>query len=370
MYQQLRAPERLFRIGQWCVAVLFAYFLTQVGASLIADVPSVSRAPAVEDFQDKAALGNLEQQRAPLLQREQSLQESARTQSDQLQKARDQYQHEKESFDNWKEARRSTGQSEQNPEVVLRARNLDQLLKQQKTVEAAVASVEDAHRKNAEQLEALNQQINTLNQAGYDRFLEANRIYSLKAFGFRLALVGPVLALAIWLFRRYRKSDQWPFIWGFGFFALFAFFFELVPYLPSFGDYIRYGVGAVLTFWGGRALIAALKAYLERKQQEQAAPQEARKHEIRYEKALESMAKSHCPGCERKVVQTEGGNVNFCMHCGLKLFRQCGHCGLRHNAFFPFCPSCGTAAKEDTQTDAQPADAPLSPAVSTPPVAG
>jgi hypothetical protein len=95
MYQQLRAPERLFRIGQWCVAVLFAYFLTQVGASLIADVPSVSRAPAVEDFQDKAALGNLEQQRAPLLQREQSLQESARTQSEQLQKAREQYQHEK-----------------------------------------------------------------------------------------------------------------------------------------------------------------------------------------------------------------------------------------------------------------------------------
>ncbi len=34
-----RGPERLIRSGQWLIALLFAYVLIQVGASLIADLP-------------------------------------------------------------------------------------------------------------------------------------------------------------------------------------------------------------------------------------------------------------------------------------------------------------------------------------------
>ena len=53
-------------------------------------------------------------------------------------------------------------------------------------------------------------------------------------FLYRLMLTLPLLVIA-----------GWPFVWGSICFALFAFFVELVPYLPSYGGYIRYVVGII-----------------------------------------------------------------------------------------------------------------------------
>ena len=48
MLSPSRGPERLIRIGQWLIALLFAYFLIQVGSSLIADLPALGKKYGIE----------------------------------------------------------------------------------------------------------------------------------------------------------------------------------------------------------------------------------------------------------------------------------------------------------------------------------
>ena len=132
-------------------------------------------------------------------------------------------------------------------------------------------------------LEPLQRQRSDLQRSGEQACERALSRHLWIAILIRLGFVLPVLALSVHLFRRHRGGEQGPFVWGFLLFALFAFFVELVPYLPSFGACIRYGIGALLTYMGGRALMRWRRAYLQLKQSKQQAPQEERPQQIRYE---------------------------------------------------------------------------------------
>ena len=171
------------------------------------------------------------------------------------------------------------------------------------------------------------------------------RASELRVFLFRLALTLPLLAVAGWLFAQKRQGTWWPFVWGFIFFALFAFFVELVPYLPDYGGYVRYIVGIVVTVLLGRYAIIALNRYLEKQKLREAMPEVQRREELGYDVALERLSKSVCPGCERPV-DLKNNEIDFCPHCGIGLFDHCGNCHTRKSAFSRFCHSCGASKKE------------------------
>lgn len=141
--------------------------------------------------------------------------------------------------------------------------------------------------------------------------------------------------------RKKRKTTHWPFVWGFIFFALFAFFVELVPYLPSYGGYVRYIVGVIITVLVGHYAIRGLQRYLEQQKMAEQMPDAKRREELNYDLALTRLSKKVCPGCERPIDLTNTDN-NFCTHCGICLFDHCAHCHTRKGAFSRFCHACGT----------------------------
>ena len=239
----------------------------------------------------------------------------------------------------------STQRSDQDPEVLRRTRELDALAAASRTAEAAVEKARADQLAIEQRLDGSRRARSGLDDAARGTYDAAVRAMELRVFLIRLAITLPPLLLAAWLFVRKRRSTAWPFVWGFILFAAFTFFVELVPYLPSYGGYVRYAIGIVVTVAVGRYAIVAMQRYLDRQRLAEQQSEDVRRRSVSYEHAIKSVGAGVCPGCERGFKVHEG-QTNFCMHCGMKLFEHCAVCESRKNAFFHFCPSCGVGGDE------------------------
>jgi predicted RNA-binding Zn-ribbon protein involved in translation (DUF1610 family) len=352
MLKSLRVPERLFQVAMWIVSLVFAGFLTGLGGQVVADLPRLEQAPALERFADQAALAQAHA-RIDQAQRQQS---ELRTRRERLQleltAADNAYQSADETFRNWLSARTATTDPAQDPEVVRRTRGLDALKATQREAQARVEAIDRdvlaaAQAERAQQLAA-----DALLETARGPFDHARFVNEMRVFGARLAVTLPLLVIAGWLVARRRRSEYWPLMRGFVLFAVYAFFFELVPYLPSYGGYVRYGVGIVLTAVAGHYGIRLMRRYLARRQEIERQSEAERRRTLAADEAIKKLAAHVCPGCERAVMTTGDAAANFCVSCGLKLYDRCRACETRKNAFFHFCPTCGTTAAEPPTADA------------------
>jgi hypothetical protein len=344
MSKTLRLSEKWFNRGLWLVALVFAGFLTGLGGTLVGDLPQVEQRQSLDDFMDPVAT-------PALRQTVKAAQAGAREANDALEQAQLKLraaqadnQAARETFNNWLATRRATAKADQDPELISRTAELDTLRRLEREaltrVEAQQQVALDANqteRRAQDKLAELQRDA----QATWQR---AVRAQELRVFLYRLMLTLPLLAIAGWLFVKKRKGTYWPFAWGFIIFAMFAFFVELVPYLPSYGGYVRYIVGIGITVLVGRYGIQALNRYLERQKLAEQLPDAQRREELSYDTALARLAKSLCPGCERPVDLKDPKN-DYCPHCGIGLHNHCGHCNARKNTFSKFCYACGTPAQ-------------------------
>ena len=336
----LRTPERMFRIVLWIVAVIFAGFLIGLGSLVVRDLPTVDGRVELADFIDKEKAAPLDVEIRKGAEQARVAEERLATLDLKLQSAQAAYDTAREAFDNWVAARQSTQRSDQDPEVIRRTHDLDVLSAATRAAEVAVEAARAEQLEMQQRLDATQRARSALDDAARDTFESAQRRMELHVFLIRLAITLPPLVIAAWLFVRQRRSSWWPFVWGFVFFAVFTFFFELVPYLPSYGGYVRFLIGILVTIVVGRYAMVAMQRYLERQRVAEQQSEAVRRRSLSYEHAIKSTNAGICPGCERGF-KVHDGQTNFCMHCGMKLYEHCPVCTNRKNAFFHFCPSCG-----------------------------
>jgi predicted RNA-binding Zn-ribbon protein involved in translation (DUF1610 family) len=325
----LRLSEKWFRRGLWLVALVFAGFLIGLGGTIVGDLPKVEQPhcgwttfwtvppPAGARRQVKDATPG--RAAGPQTALEQAQLQAARSPQRQPERARDLQQ--LAGHAQRHRARRA------RPRGARRTQALDALKPAERSTQQAVEAQQQAALDARQAAAAAQARLSTWSAKpqGAEKLKAQRRKVELRVFLYRLALTLPLLVAAGWLFVKKRKGTYWPFVWGFIFFALFAFFVELVPYLPSYGGYVRYIVGIVITALVGRYAILALNRYLERQKQAESCPTQQRRKELSYDVALARLAKGVCPGCERPVDLKDDKN-DFCPHCGIGLFDHCGHC--------------------------------------------
>ncbi|SDX44456.1 hypothetical protein [Hymenobacter psychrophilus] len=335
------------------VSLVLCVFLIGLSEKIIGDLDPASKRPEVESFVSQKR-GALEKQRRSLEAEVRTLTDKNESIEQTITTARQNYNNEKQSFENWIKTRKTLGSPDKDKEVVDRARRLDDYYKVEQAWRAQLSARQLQISGREKQAELIERQINREEQSAEARFETASRRHDLKVFFIRLLFVGPILGLGIFFLIRYRKHKFWPLYFGFTLFSFYVFFVGLVPYLPSYGGYVRYLVGIALSVGLGYYAIKKIRAYVEQKQEELKASTQERAKNVQLEVAEKALENHFCPSCGKDFIIKKWETptkapandamqlvTDFCRHCGLNLFADCYNCGHKNFAHLPFCASCG-----------------------------
>ena len=352
--------ERTSRILYYLISTILCLFLILLSNKIIDDLDTTILRPEIENFENKAVMTDLDKRMNVLTVELENLNTQKSTIEKTIATAKENCTNEKKSFENWVQTRKTLGSPDKDQEVTDRAKKLDECYKIEQDwrlkLNARQIEIEKTEKKQEEIQKAINKETDEA-EFKYDEALE---YYNLRVFLIRLLFVAPILALGIFFFVRYRRHQFWPLYFGFTLFSIYAFFFGLVPYLPSYGGYVRYAVGIILSAGLGYYVIKTIRQFMETKQAELQVSTQERAKNVQTEVAEKALENHFCPSCGKDFIikkwefpfknndnDTYKLVTDFCRHCGLELFKKCNKCGNKNFAHLPFCACCGTKSDID-----------------------
>ncbi len=358
--------ERTSRIVYYFISIILCLFLILLSNKIIEDLDTATVRPEIENFKNNPVINDLNQKIDFLNIEVENLITKKSTIEKTIATARENYANAKQSFDNWVQTRKTLGSPDKDQEVIERAKNLDAFYKVEQDWRSQLSARETEigaiEKKQWEYQKIINKETE-LAEKKYEAELKH---YELRVFLIRLLFVAPILALGIFFFIRFRRHKFWPLYFGFTLFSLYAFFIGLVPYLPSYGGYVRYAVGIILSAGLGYYAIKKIRQFIETKKAELQVSKQERSKNVQIEVAEKALENHYCPSCGKdfiikkwefpfKNIESEAYKLvtDFCRHCGLELFKNCNTCGNKNFAHLPFCSSCGaksTAEKNDVES--------------------
>lgn len=348
--------NRTKRIVYALISIVLAGFLISLSYNIMYDMDEVVTAPRYVDFVGDEVADGFNKQIKALDNESEMLDESKMNVLKLIQTAELNKRHEQESFDNWNKARGTLGTATQDKEVLKRLAKVDEYQKIVQSWQLKYDSISSIQDELYKERQTINIKSEEAKNKATEEYHKVYQQYSLKVFGIRLLFATPILALGIFFFVKKRKNRYSPLYMGFSLFSVYVFFFGLVPYLPSFGGYIRYGVGILLTIGVGYYAIKQLLAYQERRKLELKQSTEERSLKMQSDTASKSFENHVCPSCGKdyllKVWEVIDSDTpikitravvpsNYCRYCGLQLIKKCQHCHQDNYAHLPFCIKCG-----------------------------
>ncbi|MCP4163860.1 MAG: hypothetical protein GY760_27685 [Deltaproteobacteria bacterium] len=346
--------EILSKLVLLIVTCVLSFFLISLGGRVLYDIDHWSVAPVMKDFRSVEALNksNLEEEKInkKLAKIDVQIERSSIFRN----RARRRYSSEKRSFNNWIRARKTIGSSTEDEVIRKRASKLDKIKGVEDRWQDKINALKGKRNRIKKTKNSVYYLRNEIKNQDRSKYSEAYKKFKVKVFIYRLLFVLPILILAIIAFIKLRKSKLKSLVWAYIIFALYSFFWGLLPYMPNYGGYIRYSVGILLTILIGIFVIKRLKDYTEKKKLELEQSMDERVKSVKEDVAVKSYKAHCCPSCEKDFLMNnwqpktklikeilEDEAPDFCQHCGLTLFNKCEKCGNRKFAHFPFCSSCG-----------------------------